>query len=136
MSTHPDLCPLSSFRWSGGAVRGSTAAQSLQYRLHRLRQRRDSGRRGAASGGGRLKYSQNITLFCQIIWQRAPPNTMSTAVIIFLFFVYFSFAFYIGNKKLHCFNYTFVCLVYFTPSPVFASNPQSCSHSANMVSKD
>ncbi len=88
------------FRWSGGAVRSSPVAQGLQHRLCWLRKRHDSWRGGTTSGWGRLKQSQNITLFCQIVWHHVSPNIMSTAVIIVLFFCILSFAFYIGKITL------------------------------------
>lgn len=121
------LSALLVFRWSGGAVRSSPVAQGLQHRLCWLRKRRDSRRGGTTSGWGCLKQSQNITLFCQIVWHHVPPNTMSTAVIIFLFFVYFPLPFIL--EKLHCFNYNFVFLVclFLSPSlhPTIIKSPVS-----------
>lgn len=103
----PFFLPLN--RWSWGYGCGPPPSQGLQHRLCGLCERCDCRRRGSASSGGRLKQPQNITLFSQIAWHHLlPPNTMSTAVIIFYFCILF-IAFYIGKTGivliLVCFHY-------------------------------
>lgn len=88
------------FRWSGGAVRSSPVAQGLQHRLCRLRERRDSRRGGTTSGGGRLKQSQNITLFCQIVWHHRSSQHHVYCCNYFSIFCMLFFAFYIGKITL------------------------------------
>lgn len=106
-------CFLPPNRWSWGYGCSPPPSQGLQHRLRGLRERRDHRRRGFASSRGRLKQPQNITLFSQIAWHHLlPPNTMSTAVIIFYFCILF-IAFYIGKKNgivliLVCFHYIYV----------------------------
>lgn len=83
------------FRWSWGAVRSSPVAQGLQHRLCRLRERCDSRRGGTTSGGGRLKQSQNITLFGQIVWHHRSSQHHVYCCNYFSIFLY-----------------TFLCLLY------------------------
>lgn len=88
------------FRWSGRAVCSSPVAQGLQHRLCRLRERRDSRRGGPTSGGGRLKQSQNITLFCQIVWHHRSSQHHVYCCNYFSIFCILFFAFYIGKITL------------------------------------
>lgn len=100
------------FRWSGGAVRSSPVAQGLQHRLCRLRERCDSRRGGSTSGGGRLKQSQNITLFGQIVWHHRSSQHHVYCCNYFSIFCILFFVFYIGKITLF-YDFFFVCFFFF-----------------------
>lgn len=77
-----------SCRGNGEAEPGSQAAQGLQHRLHWLHKGRACGPPRTASGGGRFKQPQDITLLSQIAPQGPSlllPSLLPIAVIIFYF---------------------------------------------------